>query len=81
MAYRLQVHIANDDPVVLDVDDLPQPNDQFVIGMNPQRRDGKSVDYVLREVNQIIIPWWRINYIQVLPGDDAEEVPTFVRED
>jgi hypothetical protein len=80
MSYRIQIHIVNDDPIILDVDDLPQPADQFVMGMNPQRRDGKSVDYILREVNQVIIPWTRINYIQVLPSEGGEEVPTFVRE-
>lgn len=80
MGYRLQVHIANDDPIVLDVDDLPQPSDQFIMGVNPQRRDGKEVQYVLREVNQIIIPWWRINLIQILPDEQAEDVITFVRE-
>ncbi|MGF1503611.1 MAG: hypothetical protein GYB64_03465 [Chloroflexi bacterium] len=80
MAYRIQVHIQNDDPVVLDVDELPKPGDQFVLGMNPQRRDGKEVNYIMREVNQIIIPWWRINFIQVLPSDQEEDVPTFIRE-
>jgi hypothetical protein len=80
MSYRLQIHIVNDDPVVLDVDDLPQPGDQFVIGMNPQSREGKRVESILREVNQVIFPWWRITYIQVLPSEGTEEVPTFVRE-
>ncbi|HOA24479.1 MAG: hypothetical protein WBH90_04825 [Aggregatilineales bacterium] len=80
MAYRLQVHIVNDDPIVLDVDELPQPTDQFIIGVNPQRRDGKEVQYVLREVNQVIIPWWRINLIQILPDEQEEDVLTFVRE-
>lgn len=80
MGYRLQVHIANDDPIVLDVEQLPNPGDQFVIGTNPQRRDGKDVQYVLREVNQVIIPWWRINFIQVLPDEQSEDIMTFVRE-
>jgi hypothetical protein len=80
MTYRLQVHIANDDPIVVDVDDLPKPTDQFLIGMNPQRRDGKEVQYILREVNQVILPLWRINFIQILPSDTEAEVPTFVRE-
>lgn len=80
MSYRLQIHIANDDPVVIDVDDLPKPTDQFLIGMNPQRRDGKEVQYILREVNQVIFPLWRINFIQILPSESDEEVPTFVRE-
>lgn len=80
MTYRLQIHIANDDPVLLDVDELPKPTDLFIMGMNPQRRDGKEVQYILREVNQIILPMWRINFIQILPSDVEEEIPTFVRE-
>lgn len=80
MSYQIQVHIANDDPVVLDVDELPNPTDQFIIGMNPRRRDNKDVAYILREVNQVIFPWWRINFIQVLPGADEEGIETFVRE-
>ena len=80
MSYRIQVHIAGDDPVILDVDDLPKTTDTCVIGTNPQRRDGKEVAYVLREVNQVIFPIWRVNFIQVLPSEQAEEVPTFVRE-
>jgi hypothetical protein len=78
MSYRIQVHIAGDDPVILDVDELPKTIDTCVIGTNPQRRDGKEVQYVLREVNQIVIPLWRVNFIQVL--EQAEIVDTFVRE-
>jgi hypothetical protein len=80
MVYRIQVHVAGDDPVVLEVEDLPNPSDQFVMGMNPQRRDGKEVPYILREVNQVIFPWWRINFVQILPSEEAEDVMTFVRE-
>jgi hypothetical protein len=80
MVYRIQVHVAGDDPVVLEVEDLPNPSDQFVMGMNPQRRDGKEVSYILREVNQVIFPWWRINFVQILPSEEAEDVMTFVRE-
>jgi hypothetical protein len=80
MSYRIQVHIAGDDPVVLDVDELPKTDDTCVIGTNPQRRDQKEVAYILREVNQVVFPMWRINFIQVLPSEQADEVPTFVRE-
>ncbi|GAB4478167.1 MAG: hypothetical protein Kow00124_22210 [Anaerolineae bacterium] len=80
MPYRVQVHIQNDDPVVMDIENLPQPTDTFIMGTNPQRRDGKDVDYILREVNQVIYPMWRINFIQILPGEQEESVPTFIRE-
>jgi len=77
---RIQVHISGDDPIVLEVEELPQFSDQFVTGINPQRRDGKEVSYFLREVNQVLIPWWRINFIQVLPSEDQQDIQTFVRE-
>jgi hypothetical protein len=80
MVYRIQVHVQGDDPVVMEVEELPKPTDQFVMGMNPQRRDGKDVSYILQEVNQVIYPWWRINFIQILPGEEEEDVLTFVRE-
>lgn len=80
MSYQIQLHIAGDDPVVLDVDELPKPDDTCVIGTNPHRRDQKEVAYILREVNQVIFPMWRINFIQVLPSEQADDVLTFVRE-
>jgi hypothetical protein len=80
MTYQLQVHIAGDDPVVIDVEELPDTNAQWIIGTNPRRRDQKEVAYILREVNQIMLPINRINFIQILPSEQEEEIPTFVRE-
>lgn len=80
MTFQIQVHISGDDPVVLDVDELPGPTDQWVIGTNPRRRDQKEVTYILREVNQVMFPVGRINFIQILPSEREEEIPTFVRE-
>ena len=80
MSYRLQIHVTGEDPVVVDVDELPSAHSQFVIGTNPQRRDGKQVSYLLHEVNQVIYPWWRINFIQILPDETADDLETFVRE-
>lgn len=80
MSFRIQVHIAGDDPVLLDVDELPKPGDTCIVGTNPQRKDGKEVAYIMREVNQVMFPWWRINFIQVLPKDQPEEDLSIVRE-
>jgi hypothetical protein len=80
MSHRIQIHIAGDDPVVLDVEELPKPTDTCIVGTNPQRRDGKEVAYVMREVNQVMFPWWRINFIQVLPQDEGKEDLSIVRD-
>lgn len=80
MTFQIQVHISGDDPVVLDVDELPGPTDQWIVGTNPRRRDQKEVSYILREVNQVMFPIGRVNFIQILPSEHEEDVPTFVRE-
>ena len=75
------VHIANQDPVKIDVDELPEPSAQFVMGKNPRERNDREVDWTDDGVNTIIIPWWRINYSQVLPtGDEDHEFPLLYRE-
>ncbi len=80
MTFQIQVHITGDDPVVLDVDELPGLTDQWIVGTNPRRRDQKEVSYILREVNQVMFPINRVNFIQILPSEHEEDVPTFVRE-
>jgi hypothetical protein len=80
MPYTLLVHLSEQDPIVLDVDELPDPTDQYIIGMNPRRRDGKDLHYVEHDVTTVLFPWWRINFIEVLPAPgEEEEIETFVR--
>lgn len=76
MAYVILVHIANTEPVKLDVDELPSPNDTCITGRNPRDRADKEVNWIDEGVSTVIFPWWRINYIQVLPtGEDEIEFP------
>lgn len=80
MTYILQLHVSGEEPVVIDVDEFPDPNSQFVVGANPRRRGDKPVEYILEEVTRVIYPWWRINFVQILPTAEDEEVTTFVRD-
>ncbi|MDJ0757216.1 MAG: hypothetical protein QNJ45_27030 [Ardenticatenaceae bacterium] len=74
------VHINSEDPVMGEVDELPGTQDQLIMLQNPRRRDGKDVHYIDEDVNVIIIPFHRVNFIQILPTADAEEIIGFVRE-
>ena len=58
----LQVHIANQEPIKLDVEDLPQMNDIAVMGSNPRDRQDRELNWVDDGVNTIILPWSRINF-------------------
>jgi hypothetical protein len=78
----LQIHIANAEPIKVDVEQLPQLSDIVIMGSNPRDRQDRELNWVDDGVSTIIIPWWRINYIQVLPDRDAqEEFPLPFRND
>lgn len=74
------IHIANEEPILAEVDDLPAPGDQVIYCTNPRKRDGKDLHYVQSEVQTIILPWWRINFIEILPTGEEEEIVAFYKD-
>jgi hypothetical protein len=79
--YSILVHISNSEPVKLDVEELPKPTDTCIIGRNPRERSDREFTWVDEGVTTVIFPWWRVNYVQVLPsGEDEPEYPLPFRE-
>ncbi|MBN1679062.1 MAG: hypothetical protein JW966_02140 [Anaerolineae bacterium] len=78
--HTLIIHISNEDAIMAEVEQLPAPTDQTLICINPRRRDGKDLHYVQAEVNSIILPWWRINFVEIMPTGDEEEIVAFYRD-
>ncbi len=74
MPFTLFVHLSNEDPLLLEVDELPGPHDTLLIGKHPRRRDNKEVHYILGEVTTVIFPLTRISFIEVMPSGEQEEV-------
>ncbi len=78
--HQLLVHIANEDPIVAEVDEMPDMHAQCILLQNPRRRDGKDVTYLQANISTILVPMHRITYIEVMPSEAEEKVITFVRE-
>lgn len=76
----LLIHIQNEDPVVGDVESLPTAIDTLLLVKNPRRKDGKDLFFLDANVTTVIWPINRINFIEVLPGVEEEDIITFVRE-
>ncbi|MDT8897262.1 MAG: hypothetical protein ACPLUL_10455 [Thermanaerothrix sp.] len=74
------IHLNNEDPVLGEIDALPSPTDYLIIVKNPRKRDGKDLHYIEANVTTVIWPVSRINFIEVLPAAEEEEVISFVRE-
>jgi hypothetical protein len=80
MAHTVIIHIANDDPIVGEIEALPTANDTVVMVQNPRRRDGKDVHYLSNDVLTVIWPINMISFIEIMPSEGEEKVIGFVRE-
>jgi hypothetical protein len=62
------------------MDALPSPGDTMLIVKNPRRRDGKDLTFIDANVSTVVWPVSRVNFIEVMPTSEEEEIITFVRE-
>lgn len=74
------VHISNEDPVLGEVETLPGTGDQIIKIKNPRRRDGKDLHYLQPSVTEVIWPMARVTFIEIIPGDQDDQIIGFVRE-
>lgn len=81
MSALVIIHFVNEDPIVGEVEQLPETTDQYVLVANPRLRDGKDLHYLEDEATAMMIPWHRINFIEVMPSADIEDVVSIVREE
>ena len=74
------IHILNEDPVLGEVENLPGVTDTVIVVNNPRKKDGKDLANIVQNVTQVIWPLNRCSFIEVIPGEDEEQIISFVRE-
>ncbi len=77
--YTVVVHLPNEEPMMGEIERLPDPKDNLVVLYNPRRRDGRDVHYLEDNVDAVILPLSRVTLIEVMPSEE-EEIISFVRE-
>jgi len=80
MPITILIHIANEDPVVGEIEVMPDPMDTLIIVKNPRRRDGKDIHYLGEGVTTVVWPISRIVYIEIMTSEEEEPLVSFVRE-
>jgi hypothetical protein len=80
MLQPVMLRLVNEQLILGEIEQLPNPADQFMIIRNPRQRDGMKLAYLQDDVTTILIPWHQITFVQLLPGSGIEEVIGFVRE-
>jgi hypothetical protein len=74
------LHFLNEDPVLCEIEKLPTETDTLVHVKSPRRRDGKDLLYLEANVTEVIWPLARVNFIEIIPSGEEEEIISFVRE-
>lgn len=80
MPFTLVVHISGSEPILAEVDELPNPSDQMLKITNPRKLDGKDLHYLAEKVVTVYWPIDKISFIEVLPSEEEETIIGFVRE-
>jgi hypothetical protein len=80
MPHTVILHLPGEPSVIGEVDELPKPSDQIIVVNSPRQKDGKDLHYLEPNVLQVIWPMHRVSVIEVLPGEDEEQIIGFVRE-
>lgn len=80
MAIEVILHIHNQDPIVAEIEELPQPDDQIIKVFNPRYKDGRELHFLDHGVTTVIWPISQLTFIEVLPGDTEDSIIGFVRE-
>jgi len=79
MPVTLIIHLTDQDPVVGEVEELPDTSARYILISNPRMMDGKDLHFVAPGIVELIWPLHRINFIEIVPTDE-EEIIGFVRE-
>ena len=80
MATTVLIHLSGEDPVLGEVDELPEPTDTAVTVNNPRRKDGKDLPYIDGNVVTVVWPMHRVTFMEILPTGEEEELIGPVRE-
>lgn len=80
MSISVILHIANEEPIIGEIDEMPTPSHTLLTINNPRKRDGKDLHFIAENVTTIIWPWEKINFLEIISSDEDEEIIGFVRE-
>ena len=80
MSLEVIIHLHNEDPILAEIEAMPEPTHQSIVLKNPRRRDGNPLHYVTDGATAFIFPWTRISFIEVMGAEEEEEVVEFFRE-
>lgn len=79
---RAILHLLNDQPLAVDLLEMPAPGDISVICTNPRTLDGKKPVFIDYTSSTFAFPMASVRFIEVLrTGEDGERMPVVAAEE
>lgn len=80
MPYSVILHVQGEEPIIGEIERLPDTVDALITVNNPRRIDGKDLHYLAENVITVMWPVARINFIEIMPTKEEGDIIGFVRE-
>ncbi|MEW5938611.1 MAG: hypothetical protein AB1750_03015 [Chloroflexota bacterium] len=80
MAQLVLLHLAGEEAVAGEVEELPKPTDNIITITNPRKKDGKELHFLDNRAVKVIYPLAKISFIEILSAGEEEQIVGFVRE-
>ena len=80
MTYGIILHVSGEVAIFGEVEALPGPSDTIIVVSNPRSREGKDLHYLQNDVVQVAWPIAKLNFIEIMPSEDEDQIISFVRE-
>jgi hypothetical protein len=65
------IHIANEQPLLADLFELPTPADVSLVCTNVRMLDGKKPIFIDDSKSRFVFPYLHVRFIEMLPGSTA----------
>ncbi len=80
MGIKVIMHVAGEDPILGEIESMPQSTDTFLKVSKVRRVDGKAVAYLTAGVKTVIFPWHRITFVEFMDEEgEKDDVIDFFR--
>ncbi len=80
MAHLVLLHLLNEEPVLAEMEKLPEPTDQVLIVSAVRKMDGHEVTFLQPNAGTVIFPWSRVQCVEIMGGAAEEEIVSFIKE-
>ncbi|MBI3746187.1 MAG: hypothetical protein HY264_06615 [Chloroflexi bacterium] len=74
MIPRVVVHLLNEQPVLVDLLEMPKPADNGLVCTNVRMLDGRKPIFIDRSDSTFYFPYLNVRFIEI-PGDRQEQAP------